>query len=107
MRCRVCGADLRTLETRAAAGGFVVKRLRECPNGHRYSTYEVDDSLEKTVIKFAERRDRVTKIEARVRRYHRNAAIIDKALQEKHSVVAEEFGLSDNMVSTIVRRGLK
>ena len=107
MRCRHCGGNLRTLETRAAANGFVVRRLRECRNRHRYWTCEVDDSLLKTVIKFTERRDRVAKAEARVARYHRDAEIIARAKSEKHVVLALEFGLSDNMISTIVRRGLK
>lgn len=107
MRCRTCGGALRTVETRAAANGFIAKRLRECPRKHRYWTYEVDDSLLKTVIKFAERPGRIDQIEARVARYYRDQQIIERAKTEKHSVIAAEFGLSDNMVSTIVKRGLK
>ena len=40
MRCDVCGEASRVLETRGAEPESTARR-RECPNGHKFTTYEI------------------------------------------------------------------
>lgn len=104
MRCRVCGDPLRVVETREEAYGLIVRRVRLCPRGHRYSTYEVDDSLQKTIIKFAERRDRIEHMMDRIERYRRNERIVRRAASgEKHELIAVNESIAPNTVSHVVR----
>jgi hypothetical protein len=95
---------MRTRETRETAEGFVVTRYRVCPEGHAYATYEIDNDLRKTLAKHAQRPERVRGIQRRTELYWRNKRIVERAKQVKHVVVALEFGLSDNMISHIVRQ---
>ena len=96
---------MRVLATRAEAEGFLLRRTRECDHGHRYATLEVDDSLTGTVLRFATRRARIQALQARVARWHRNQRVLQMdAAGEKHAVIARETGLSDNMVTHIVRK---
>lgn len=105
MRCTRCGADTVVKYTKAAGEGFVVERRRWCFNGHRFSTFEVDDSMAETLRKFALRPGRIGGLVARAARWSRDASIAARAQAgEKHASIASDFGLSDNMVSTIARR---
>lgn len=82
----------------------MMRRRRECQFcGHRFSTYEVDDGLLKTIKKhWAPHQAAIAK---RVALTRRNEKIIARLKAgDKHAVIAEEFGLSDNMVSTIASR---
>lgn len=106
MNCPKCGADTgRVRETRELAQGYVLRRARTCKNGHKFATYEVDDSIAKTILKHAAGPQRIEKFKKSAQRYERDQRIIARLESgEKHAVVAAEFGLSDNMVSTIARR---
>ena len=104
MKCPTCAAPSSVAETRMSAEGYVLKRTRLCFNGHRFPTFEVDGALKATVYSFATRRERLAALRARATRWARNEKI--KALAaagEKHEVLALQFGLSPNMVSTIAR----
>lgn len=105
MRCRECGLPMRTRETRETAEGFVVTRYRVCPEGHTYTTYEIDSDLKRTLAKHAQRKDRVAGLQRRVDLYWRNKRIVEMAQAgEKHMIIAAQFGLADNTVSTVVKR---
>ncbi len=96
---------MRVVETREEAYGLIVKRVRTCPRDHRYSTYEIDDSLRKTLIKFAERRERIEHIVDRIERYRRDERVFRRASAgEKHVIIALDEGIAPNTVSDIVRK---
>jgi len=104
MKCPICAANSRVLETRTAASGYVLRRRRVCDNEHAFATHEVDDSLSKTVVKFAMRAARIEALRARAERWRRNARIVQRAARgEKHSTIASDCGLADNMVSHVVK----
>lgn len=101
MKCVRCGRDTAVLDTRMV--DHMLKRRRECGHcGHRFSTYEIDDGCVKTIRKYM--KPHAQAIAKRVALTRRNEKII-KMLEQghKHAVVAAEFGLSDNMISTIAR----
>lgn len=105
MRCRVCGDPMRVVETREEAYGLMVRRVRLCKRGHRYSTYEVDDSLRKTIIKFAERRERIEKMMDRIELYRRNERIVRRVnAGEKYKVIAHDEGIAENSVCDVIRK---
>lgn len=82
----------------------MLRRRRECLYcKHRFSTYEIDDGCIKLVKKYTVAHGKaVAKTVARTRR---NEKIIEQLKQGfKHSAIAAEFGLSDNMISTIARQ---
>ena len=83
---------------------FMLRRRRECTRcGNRFSTYEVDDGLLKTIKKhWAPHNTAVAKRVALTQRNEKIIAMLKEGY--KHAVVAAEFGLSDNMISTIARR---
>lgn len=104
MICVQCGHDTAVLSTRPEQDGMVLRRRRGCGNcGHKFSTYEVDDGLVKTIKKYLT--PHVNALRKRQELHARNEQIL-ALLQagEKHAVVASQFGLSDNMISTIARR---
>ena len=104
MRCPKCGMVTEVRETRGHHDGVVNKRRRECTHcSHKFSTYEIDDGLEKTLKKYlAAHIKAVQKQQALTLRNEKIAAKLRAG--EKHMIVAAEFGLSDNMISTIARR---
>lgn len=81
-------------------------RTRQCTEAreHRFKTYEVDDALRGFVTSTALRPSRIKHMADTAGRAQRNKAIA-KLLQagEKHAVIAQQFGISDNMVSTIAK----
>jgi transcriptional regulator NrdR family protein len=87
------------------ADGHVIRRRHGCGNcGASFSTYEVDDRIWKTVKKYAVNEARTRGFTRRQQIHHRNQQILELLKRgEKHSVVASQFGLSDNMISTIAR----
>ena len=102
MKCPRCGRDTTVQETRFVEQ--MLRRRRHCSHcDHRFSTYEIDDGLLKTIKRhWAPHRKAVTK---RIALTQRNEKIVARLLSgDKHAVVADEFGLSDNMISTIARR---
>lgn len=44
MRCPTCGEGSRVKATRESMRAFTTVRARECPNGHRFATYEVTEA---------------------------------------------------------------
>ena len=104
MNCVRCGYETSVLATREEQGGLVVKRRRGCGYcGHKFNTYEIDDGLVDTLKKY------LTPHLKAVRKKHELFARNEQILAmlragDKHAVVAAQFGLSDNMVSTIARR---
>lgn len=82
-------------------------RRRQCsgPQEHKFTTYEVDASLKKTVLKMAANPARIRRLERSAQLAARNELIVARLRKgEKCMTVAADFGLSDNMVSTIARR---
>lgn len=104
MKCVQCGSATAVRETRGEYGDQVLRRRRECSHcGHRFNSYEIDDGLLETMRKYLG--PHLKALGKRQRLAQRNEKIL-AALQAgaKHAVVAAEFGLSDNMISTIARR---
>ncbi len=104
MKCPKCGMITEVKETRGHHDGVVNKRRRECRwCGNKFNTYEIDDGLEKTLKKYlAAHIKAVQKQQALTLRNEKIIARLEAG--EKHMVVAADFGLSDNMISTIARR---
>jgi len=105
MKCKGCGSATTVIETRAVAGGMATRRRLECNEcGLRFNSFEVDDDMRLTLEKYC--------FEAHVRAVHKRWALAKRNRKivalleagEKHAVIANEFGLSDNMISTIARR---
>jgi transcriptional regulator NrdR family protein len=82
----------------------MLRRRRECTCcGHRFSTYEMDDGLVKTIKKHMQPHMRA--VARRVELTQRNEKIIARLKEGvKHSAIAVEFGLCDSMISTIGRK---
>lgn len=111
MNCIHCDAATRVLETRKAFEGYVTRRERECGGltpgtpRHRFSTYEVDESLSGTVVRIATRNKRIEQLVQRAKRARRNLVIAQSLRAgEKHAVLAERHHLAPNMISTIARQ---
>lgn len=107
MRCTQCGHDKTVvLETRKLSDGQVVRRNHGCGKcGSSFNTYEIDDRIWNTVKKYVVSDARARGFERRQALFNRNEQILELLKSgEKHSVVASQFGLSDNMVSTIARK---
>lgn len=107
MRCKHCGAGTRVLATRKKLDGHVLERQRACfgETQHKFSTYEIDDDLERTILQHAMSPERGATLAKRVGLQQRNQNILDDLVAgKKHSVVAKVYGLAPNSVSTIARR---
>lgn len=105
MKCRECGRETRVLATRSEGEGYLLRRTRVCSGEHRFTTYEIDDSLDETVIRHAMRPGRIGGLVAAAARHERDADIARRAAAgEKHAAIAVDYGLSHNMISTIARR---
>ena len=101
MKCTHCNAATRVLSTRERQEFYVVRR-HACPNGHRFNTVEV---LETLLKKFA--RKRVAELLAL---NQRGAAIRRQAFErerviraklkagEKQIAIAAELGVSEGLV---------
>lgn len=102
MNCVRCGRDTVVRESRMA--DYFLRRRRECSHcGHRFSTYEIDDGCVKTIKKYLT--PHIKTIAKRVELTRRNERIIERLRTgEKHATIAMDFGLSDNMISTIARQ---
>lgn len=108
MRCTKCGSATRVIETRDVESRFVIRRRRECTNGHRFNSFEVDESLQKTLAKQAARRNRIEAIERRIERWHRDLSIVRRAYGgEKVLAIAVDLGMPESTVAHIVRKGLR
>lgn len=102
MNCGKCGTWSTVAETRKADRGFTLVRRRECANGHRFTTFEVLDTVYRRIHPSRAREARVA-AEARAFRAKRNAAIVAARKTRPQATVAAEFGLTERSVSRIVR----
>ncbi len=102
MNCVKCGRDTIVRESRMV--DHMLRRRRECTHcKHRFSTYEIDDGMTKTVKKYILPHSKT--VAKRIALTRRNEKIIERLKAgEKHATIAIDFGLSDNMVSTIAMR---
>jgi len=67
---------------------------------HKFATYEVDEGIWKSVRKvIPAHADAIERKKILFARNHRIAALLNQG--EKHSVIANQFGLCDSMISTI------
>ena len=89
------------METRDVYSDVVTRRARKCTVcNHKFNTYEVDEGIWKTVRKhIPAHADAVEKKKILFARNQRIAALLRQG--EKHSVIANQFGLCDSMISTI------
>lgn len=104
MMCVTCGRITKVLEARLQDNHIITRRTRQCEVGHKFKTYEVDDALWGTLEKYilGPHLKAVQKQQALTLRNEKVIAMLKAG--EKHAVVANEFKLSENMVSTIARR---
>lgn len=103
MRCNRCGAASRVTYTTEQPEQFRTKRRRICDNGHRFTTYEVHESIVLAVGK--------VKLASRVRGYLKNAEQYARDLRiwqarvlrgEKYTILAGLFQLSEPGVRRVV-----
>ena len=83
---------------------MVIRRRRGCGNCiYKFWTHEIDDGLLETMRRYlGPHLKAVRKKHAIHARNEQILGMLDAG--EKHAVVASQFGLSDNMISTIARR---
>jgi len=88
-------------ETRNVHADVVTRRTRNCTDcNNKFNTYEVDEGIWKTLRTYIPAH--ANAVERKKIRFIRNQRIATLLRQgEKHAVIAHQFGLSDNMVSTI------
>lgn len=106
MRCTTCGADTAVATTAQIADGFIVHRRRVCTMNpdHRFSSFEIDDTLEDTILKYASSPARMITFKKRIALAERNTVIVSMLRAgEKCEVIALQFNLSLSMVATIAR----
>ena len=103
MKCPKCGRPTSVVETREAFKGTASRRSRVCEAcNNKFSTYEVDDGMMRTLRKYMEAHaDAVLKRRSLTRRNERIVEMLEAG--QKHLVVALEFELAPNSVSTIAR----
>jgi uncharacterized protein YbcI len=104
MRCVMCGALTQVIETREVGTKFIIRRRRLCRNGHRFNSFEIDESLEGMIVKMATRRNRIEAIEKRIARWHRDQDIMRRARAgEKVLSIAVDLGMPESTVASVVR----
>lgn len=105
MRCPFCGsAESQVLATRKIGKTKnVIRRNRECENGHRFETFEVSrvhyrSTLSECTLN-SESADRKAQL------WHRNQDIIQRVeAGEKHASIAQRYGLADNTIFSVLRK---
>ena len=104
MKCPVCGSKTTVLETREMHDNTVSRRRRTCDRcDTRFNTFEMFEDLWASVRRHAPAH--AAGVNKRRALYIRNERIKQRLLAgEKHASIAVDYGLSDNMVSTIARR---
>ncbi len=105
MRCVMCGALTQVIETREVGTKFIIRRRRLCRNGHRFNSFEIDESLEGMIVKMATRRNRIEAIEKRIARWHCDHGIARRARAgEKVLAIAVDLGMPESTVAHIIRK---
>jgi DNA-binding NarL/FixJ family response regulator len=105
VKCPHCGAWSEVLSTREAQE-WATRRRRECGNGHKFSTYEVLQTV------WAHGRHRhagaVETVRRRVALWRRNRAILAAlAAGRQGKEIAAELGVSTSTVSLVKRQAEK
>lgn len=99
MKCPLCGTWTSVKETRSET--FLVRRRRECANGHRAWTYEVLEAVYKDVASSAAYRN--SKIGGRLGKIKRNQDMLRMYERVKnYSEVGRKFGVSNVTARTII-----
>lgn len=96
MKCPVCGAGGRVLETRQGPYG-TTRRRRECDNMHRFATFEVYPQVLTAAGLDAAATARA--VERRKALWRRNARIVRDP--RPATVVGQAYGISATMVRNI------
>jgi transcriptional regulator NrdR family protein len=104
MKCPKCNSLTTVLETRELYADTVNRRKRVCTTcAYKYNTYEIGDGLWRTMQKLIPAH--ADAIERKRILRQRNESICKRLLTgEKHASVANDYGLSDNMVSHIAKQ---
>lgn len=104
MKCPKCNHTTTVSETRELYSDVVNRRKRHCTHcGYKYNTYEIGDSLWRTIQKHIPAH--VHGVEKQRIRRQRNEMIRQRLLAgEKHASIAMDFKLSDNMVSHLAKQ---
>lgn len=104
MKCAECGCDTTVLETRAEHDGIVMRRRRQCYTcGHRFSTFEINERLFETIKKYLG--PHAVGVKNKWALTKRDAEIVRRILDgEKRYMLAEEYGLRPNSISSISRK---
>ena len=104
MKCPTCGTSAsEVVDTRPWQNGVMLRRRRECFNGHRFFTFEVSERLAKTMDRYA--KPSATGILQRGKLWQRDTTIVRKVTSgQRVTDVAAEYGLATNTVSWIVKR---
>lgn len=99
MKCPLCGAWTSVRETRSE--DFFIRRRRECANGHREWTYEVLESVYKSVAAHAAYRN--AKVGGNLGKVKRNQDMLKMYERVKNfSEVGRKFGVSNVQARTII-----
>lgn len=94
MKCPKCGEMGKASETRLTHGVFL-RRARECPNGHRFTTYEVHaGNLDRRTLLATKRG-----ISASTLAWQRREAV--RSHTGSTSAVARELGITEARVRQI------
>ncbi len=105
MKCLHCGGEAGVLETRSKSGGVVICRRRQCKGCNlRFSTFEINERLYSTIRKHMG--PHAVGVRNKWALKERNTEIVRRVLAgEKRYLLAKEYGLSGESVSTITVKG--
>lgn len=102
MKCHRCGQDTEVLETRKADDGYTLRRMRSCPSGHRFPTYEAAAPVYRKHSIYVAKV--IGAIKVRVDRWQRDLRVAEMAARMSQQTVANRLGIPKATVGKIVRR---
>lgn len=105
MKCPMCGDGTSVIETRRHDEyGYIYRRRRECVScKNRFNTFEILDGIKQTLEKYLMGNARA--VRKRCLTKERNEKIVRMLNEgEKVAVVANHFGITDNLVCKIAIR---
>lgn len=104
MKCDKCGAWSEVLETREDAKHGVIRRRRQCANGHNFTTYEIRSQAWPAAKHRSLEKKRA--VERNGPRWARDQKIRGLLAQGKsQSVVARELGVTRDIVYRVKTKG--
>ncbi len=105
MKCPTCGQRTKLLNSGPVACGYMIRRSRQCKHGHKFNTYEVDDTLDRSIFKYGRDKRRIDGFIKAAKRFARDMKIVSQIKKgEKFICIAAEFGVSPTRVIHIARR---